>query len=321
MPTTNITFGRVPYPSVVTSPLPFSNPYIKDGALAVPEAVFWHRMIGTWNGTDGWFHAGNAATAYGVAVAATDGAETAGKIYEWISRESGWYGESSGPAKNPYGDGALLIAKVGVDRVNQSSRAIEISGEYDTPLDEAARASIAAITAYWADVKQIPWDVFPIVPGESRSFVCWHNEITGTSYKLCPGAVVMQETPALIQRVKALLKQYQTDAKPTKPPVYAPPVLPPWFAESLERDHPSDAVWNERRYWAMRRNGEAVASTNRLAEPRRDAPPSGPKVAVREKVFIERSVPGNDGKTYWLTQDGHYVLAAKFTPNVTIRTR
>lgn len=212
-------FGKVPYPAVVESHLPFSNPMIEAGAPAIPAAVFWHRMIGSWNGTDGWFHAGHAATAYGVAVADMDGAALAGSIYEWISPASGWYGESSGPADGPYGDGAAYVAEVGVGNVNRLSKAIEISGNYDTPLDEKSRAAIVALTAYFADQARIPWDSFPAVPGKGRSFVIWHNEITGLAYKECPGRVVMDETPDLIARIKDVLKAAQTGgAKPQPKP-------------------------------------------------------------------------------------------------------
>jgi len=216
----SITTGRVPYPDVIQSHLPASNPYVVEaGAPKIPEAIFWHRMIGSWAGTNSWMHMGNAATAYGVAVAATDGASAAGKIYEWIAR-TGWYGESSGPARGPYGDGLIYANEVGVESINRCSKAVEISGNYDTPLDEKARDAIAGLTAYWADQRGIPWTEFPQYKEKGRSFVIWHNEITGLDYKECPGAVVMAETDALIERTKQIMKRYQEDAviiEPEKP--------------------------------------------------------------------------------------------------------
>lgn len=209
----SITTGRVPYPDVIQSHLPASNPYVVEGgAPKIPEAIIWHRMLGSWGGTNNWFHGGNAATAYGVAVAATDGAATAGKIYEWIAPRNGWYGESSGPAKDPYGDGLIYANEVGVESINRCSKAIEISGNYDTPLDQKARESIAAMTAYWADQRGIPWTEFPHYKAKGRSFVIWHNEITGLDYKACPGAVVMAETDALIELTREIMKRYQEDA-------------------------------------------------------------------------------------------------------------
>lgn len=320
----DVVFGRVPYPAVIASHLPASNPWVKtSGAPDVPEAVVWHRMVGTFRGTDGWFHGGNAATCYGIGCAATDGQADAGRIFEWIAPGSGWYGESSGPVSAPYGDGLALVNKVGVSNVNRVSKAIEVSGDYDTPLDEACRAAIVSMTAYWADQAHIPHDQFPIVPGEDRSYVVWHQEITIGSGKVCPGRVLMYETPALIARVAAVLKHYQVDeSKPVpKPPEYAESELPEWWEDALAQSHPSDATEGGRRYWVMRRNFEAVASTRRLASVKKGAKKSGPSVAVREKVFGERLVQGDDGKAYVLTNDGHAILASKLTPRVTIASR
>jgi hypothetical protein len=215
----DIVYGNVPYPSVIQSHLPASNPMVEtSGAPDVPLAVVWHRMLGTLLGTDQWFHAGHAATCYGIGCAATDGTANAGKIYEWIAPRTGWYGESSGPVSAPYGDGLALVNKVGVNSVNRVSKAIEISGNYDTPLDEACRAALVAMTAYWADQKRIPWDQFPMVPGEGRSFVVFHQELTIGTGKVCPGKVVMDETPALIERIRQYLKGYQVSAAPTPEP-------------------------------------------------------------------------------------------------------
>jgi hypothetical protein len=297
----------------VPSHLDLSSPWVQAGAPAVPEAVFWHRMIGTWRGTDGWFHGGNAATAYGVAVAATDGAD-AGRIFEWMSRESRFYGESSGPAVGPYGDGAKLIAKVGVGGINRTTKAIEISGNYDTPLDDAARVAIVQLTAYFADQKRIPWNEFPNVPGEDRSFVCWHNEITGIPYKKCPGEEVMEETPALIVRTANYMRQFQEGKPAPTPPVYAASDLPAWWAESLEQTYPGDDSHDGKKFYVCRRNYVATAGTRRMSAPDGDAKRSGPNVQVREKVHGERIA---DGK-WVLTVDGQYVSAAKLSRRVTI---
>lgn len=221
----SITTGRVPYPDVIQSHLPASNPYVvESGAPKIPEAIIWHRMLGSWGGTNNWFHGGNAATCYGVAVAATDGAATAGKIYEWIAPRNGWYGESSGPAEGPYGDGLIYANEVGVASINRCSKAIEISGEYDTQLDDKARYAIAAMTAYWADQRGIPWTEFPHYKAKGRSFVIWHNEITGLAYKQCPGSVVMAETDVLIELTRQIMKRYQEDAVTVPEPIKPAPI-------------------------------------------------------------------------------------------------
>jgi hypothetical protein len=166
----SVTFGKVPKPAVVNRHLDTSNPWISlDAQDRQIEAVVWHRMIGTLQGTDGWFRGEHAATAYGIGVAATDGDALAGTIYEWIDPASRYYGESSGPVSAPYGDGLALFNLVGISQVNARSEAIEISGDYDTPLDAKSREAIVALTAWFADRRGIPWDVFPIIPGTTRS--------------------------------------------------------------------------------------------------------------------------------------------------------
>lgn len=318
---TDITFGKVPYPTVTQRHLPASNPYVVEGGAPdddAVEAVFWHRMIGSLWGTDGWFFGGNAATAYGVGVESIDGADDDGRIIEWIKPENGWYGESSGPAVAPYGDGAKLIQKVGVSSVNRTTKAIEISGNAETPLTPKARAAIVAITAYYADQKRIPWDQFPIIPGTDRSFVCWHNEITGLAYKTCPGTVVMNETPALIVQVANYLKQFQQPgAVIVKPPQYAKPQLPEWWAASVAQSYPTDQSEDGVRYYVCRRNFVAKTGTRRLSAPSGDAERSGPNLKTAEKVHGERYVV--NGKTRWiLTNDGHYVSAGKLSPPVKV---
>ena len=323
----SLVFGRVPYPAVTERHLPLGG-WVKSGAPAVPEAVVWHRMIGTLWGTDGWFFGGNAATAYGIGVVSIDGADDAGRIIEWMDPASGYYGESSGPAKAPYGDGALFVERFGVSGVNRLTKAIEISGNYDTPLDEPARAAIVALTAYFADQRRIPWSLFPMVPDQGRSFVIWHQEFTGPAEKVCPGAVVMAETSALIARVRDVLKAAQTVTDEPKPPVYAAPELPDWWEAHAAQSWPSDADWNGLRFRVARRRAEALKPAVRRSRPADDAPKSGPNLLVREKVNVERTVQTEvvkNGKTKridWIvTSDGHYIRAASVSPRIVIAPR
>lgn len=290
-----ITFGRVPYPAVVQSHLPASNPFVKEsGAPDVPDAMFWHIMVGSLKGTDGWFHLGKAATAYGVGVASTDGPTLAGVIYEWIKPRNGWYGESSGPAVAPYGDGTKFIAEVGVNSVNRCSKAIEISGNENTPLDDKARLAIVSMTAYWADQRKIPWTDFPIVPGTNRSFVIWHNEITGLAFKTCPGRVVMAETPALIENVKQTLKRYQTVSV----------IVPPTFAEKrpIPKPHKTKKVGGKiftRHLGALTLARETVPL--QFASP--TALPVGKPYPASRKVTVGYITVGDDGEL-WCVESG-----------------
>lgn len=228
----SLTFGRVPHP-------PFQDRLVLDvqngawdylGQRAVMGAR-WHRMVGTLTGTDGWFRRGAASdglTDYGIGCAATDGPGLAGVIYRWNDptgkahsgvspNRSPW---ASGPYSSScaYGDGRRNVAERGVNAVNRDGVSIEVSGNYDTPLDDKCRDSLIKLTAYWADQARVPWDAFPTDPARGYGFVKYHKEYCGNpdppescpqGVKACPGMVVVNETPTLFQRIAAYLKSYQ----------------------------------------------------------------------------------------------------------------
>ena len=225
-------FGLVPHP-------PFTNRLIPDAQNGAWDYIgpkklngcVLHRTLGTLWGTDSWFRRGAASTgltSYCVGVAATDGADYAGVIFVWNDpRGYGYPGISpnrapwaSGPysSAGAFGDGKAFVAEYGTNAVNRDQAAIEISGNYDTPLDEKARDSIAGIMAYWADQAKIPYDVYPEWPGHGYSFVRWHVEFCGEAEKPCPGTVVRNETPALIERARAIMQRYQTGGVTPAPP-------------------------------------------------------------------------------------------------------
>lgn len=320
-PMADLVFGTVPHPAFQDRPItkPEGNGQNDLGQRSV-RGVVWHRILGTLWGTDSYFRGPvGALTDYGVGVQATDGDGNDGVILRWndpLGSQSGW---ASGVVSSPYGDGAAFVTKYGIDAVNRDQASIEISGNYDTPLSEKARQSVAALTAYWADQARIPWSAFPNIPGDGFSFVRWHQEFTIGTGKVCPGQVVMNETSALIQRVAGIMKRYQTDGQVAtpKPPDYAASDLPAWFEESTTERYPTDNSHDGVKLYVARRNYVATAGTRRLSKPDGDAERSGPNVAVREKVHGERIT----GDNKWvLTVDGHYVSAAKLSPRLTVRS-
>jgi hypothetical protein len=215
-----IEFGNVPHPAYQDRPIKKAEGRGQNnlGKRSV-KGVVWHRILGSLWGTDGYFRNAdvNALTDYGVGVAATDGAANDGVILRWndpLGFQSGW---ASGTYNGAYGDGKAFAEKYGVNAINRDQASIEISGQYTTPLSEQARDAIAGITAYWADQYRIPWDVFPIAPQDGFSFVRWHQEFTLGTGKVCPGAVVISETPALIERTRAILKKHQTAGTSPQP--------------------------------------------------------------------------------------------------------
>jgi hypothetical protein len=321
-PMADLTFGKVPHPAFQDRPIqkPEGNGQNNLGQRSV-KGVVWHRILGTLWGTDSYFRGPvGALTDYGVGVQATDGDAHDGEILRWndpLGVQSGW---ASGPVSSPYGDGLAFLEANNwdLDVVNRDQASIEISGNYDTPLSEKARASIAGITAYWADQARIPWNEFPIIPGTGMSFVRWHQEYTIGTGKVCPGQQVMNETSALIQRTAGIMKRYQTSGQVVtpKPPAYAEPDLPSWFQDSTTERYPTDNSHNGVKLYVARRNYVATHGTRRLSKPDGTAERSGPNVAVREKVHGERIT----GDNKWvLTNDGHWIAANRLSPRITVR--
>lgn len=247
-PMTELTFGNVPKPPSVNRHIPSSQNMAWDdlGTRAnPPDALVWHRMIGTLRGTDEYFRGfanarrtkRGALTNIGIGVKATDGAALAGVIYEWnipendTENRAGW---ANGTVNNPYGDGKKYLDLFGIDAVNRDPESMEISGDYDTPLDAKSREAIIAWSAWRADQygawlaergEQFDYTTFPIIPSQNnRSFVCWHQEFTIGTGKICPGQVVIGETSALLAAIRNRLQDYQTmPAPPPEPPDYATP--------------------------------------------------------------------------------------------------
>jgi len=229
-------FGRVPHPLYQNRIVTSSRAWDDLGPRTIRAAV-WHRMYGTLWGTDSYFRGAavtKALTDYGVGVAATDGAQQAGALLRWNDpngRRAPW---ASGPVNNPTGDAVPFLDRYGVNGINRDAVSIEISGNGDTALDAKARATVVALTAYYADQYGVPWDAFPAVPGEDRSFVMWHGEIYDGKRNSCPGAVVMAATDGMIDEIKVILKRYQAASAPVDPadPVYAKP-QPPAKGDSI----------------------------------------------------------------------------------------
>lgn len=225
----SIIFGRVPHPAYQDRPIakPEGRGQNNLGYRMI-KGVVWHRILGSLWGTDTYFRRSdvNALTDYGIGVAAKDGAANDGLILRWnnpLGLQSGW---ASGPVNGAYGDGLAFVNKYGIDSVNRDQVSIEISGDQLTPLSEKSRQSIAALTAYFADQYHVPWDKFPIIPHDGFSFVRWHQEFTIGSGKQCPFKVVMDETPALIERTRAILKAWQENPEielPVEEPVEQEP--------------------------------------------------------------------------------------------------
>jgi hypothetical protein len=100
---------------------------------------------------------------------------------------------------------------------------------------------------------------------------------------------------------------------------YAEPVLPDWFAASLEEEHPTDRTTDGIRYHVARRHYVAKVLTTRRSEPKPRAKESGPKVDANETLFGERIVQVKGQEGYWvLTPDGYYVRGSTLLPKIEV---
>ena len=225
MPTSTITYGRVPHPPFTDRPITKPAGFGQDNlGRRLPKFVVLHRMLGSLWGTDSHFRLESTAalTDYGVGVAAQDGSAQAGAILRWNDprgTQSGW---ASGPVNGAYGDGQAIVETYGANAVNRDGVSIEISGiSYETAFDSKAFEAVAWLMAYWWDQMRIPHTSAPINPATGISAVIWHQEFTRGTGKVCPGSVVIVQTDSLIERATAILKQHQEGAAPPPKPTYA----------------------------------------------------------------------------------------------------
>jgi hypothetical protein len=243
----NLTFGRVPHPeyqrNLITKPDGFGM------NLLGPRknyGVVYHRTIGrSIEGTEGWFRRNDvgALTQYGIGAPPPD-AGPDGQIRMWADPTGPVSPWASGRVIAPWGDGPAFVRKFGANAVNQHLIAIEISGLYGDPISATTIEAVAAISAYWADQAEIPWDQYPRNPETGLTYTYWHQEFTGPDEKICPGPVVMNATDQIIARTKAILRTWQvTD---DEPPVEPPP------AEKHELPKGATDAWARRTFNPLR---------------------------------------------------------------------
>lgn len=314
----SVVFGKVPHPTAKEDWCVDKQNTAWDnlGQRSV-KGVVLHRMIGTLWGTSAWFKQGAgkspSLTDYGVGVASIDGTINDGLILRWNDptgaqrpgcspNRSGW---ASGPVNKSYGNGKAFLDDCGsINCVNRDQASIEISGNYDTPLSSKALESIAALIAYWADQAKIPWNVFPTVPGKTYSFVRWHQEFTIGTGKICPGPVVMKETPVIIERARQIMKIYQGAGqeefvKPGDFPAY----------------DGTDKKVNAKTFWACSRIVTVVDDTLpslQFAGP--DAKHTRAPYKKGDNVEVIYAVLGFNDQPYWVTKDGSRLLMSGTTP-------
>jgi hypothetical protein len=219
-----IAFGRVPRPTWVDRIIPDANNVAWDNlGQRQLRGIVYHRQVGTNWGTDGWFRTmwyrdqwGNLQKGGGQLGLTDFGIDrNSGEILQWNDyRGHGRSGVSpnragyaSGPWQRPPGDGVLFVDRYGVNAINRDLVSLEIDGWYDSPIAAAGMASIVNLSAYLADQAKIPWDRYPIVPSTGLVFTYSHDEFQ--NHKPCPGSVVLNLIPTIIERTKSRLKEFQ----------------------------------------------------------------------------------------------------------------
>jgi hypothetical protein len=210
----------------------------------------------------------------------------------------------------------LFVNKYGVNAINRDRASIEISGSQNTPLSPNAKQAIAAITAYWADQYQIPWDQFPNAPQDGFSFVTWHEEFgPDNGQKKCPFDVVKGETPELIKMTADIMKQHQTQAVTPVPPStdkYAPPITYPWLAQDDGKVHKVNGT----RVLPLTLTYTTTRSTPRYQTGSKTGAKIGPNIAKGTTFKATRVFRSSEGITWIMTKYASRVLASALTPRV-----
>jgi hypothetical protein len=202
--------------------------------------VCQHSMVGTLWGTDDYFRRGqdsSGLTDYGIG-GSTDGAQWDGVIFRWndplgraatadvdgtrsrvSANRAGW---ANGGSDGLEGDGPLFVRTLGVGAINRDLVSIERSdgGNTNTPISAKQFESICALTAYWFDQAQVPYDAFPLNP---RFGIVTHLLHLEFATKNCPFPPVTSRIDEIQARVRQILKTAQTMVAE---PVPAPPVRP-----------------------------------------------------------------------------------------------
>jgi hypothetical protein len=290
-----------------------------------PKFITLHRMVGSLQGTDGWFRRPNVSsiTDYGVGIRAVDG-DRAGHIYRWndpTGYRSGW---SSGPVSKPFGDGALIVQKYGINAVNRDGISLEISGTNE-PIDEFSWGEIVHFCAWWIDWMKIPYTSLPKNPHTGINVLIWHREFTFGTGKRCPFPWMVDNSDRLYTDVAAFLKPYQegtaTGPTPTpqpKPepvpvPQYAQPVPVPKLAELGAQDQDTAkalVIDGATHFHFVSDKVRAIRNTPRYQRASTSSAKVGPDIKAGEAFEVLWLFTQADGVPWYLTPWNSRVLVA-----------
>jgi hypothetical protein len=337
VPDLNLEPGIIPMPTTISDIIDVT---LRDQSLrcrgydnlgprpATPKFLVLHRSInGPGQSNSGYFHETCCPALTDLEVIAATGQGR--RFVALPGNISGW---ANGVVSAPYGDALkwLNLHNFDLNTVNRDGEACEITGTYNDPVSNAAWNWLAQWIASRAHDYGIHWDTFPLIPTEdNRSFVCWHTEFTAGTGKICPGPVVMNYTPTLFERARAIMKAAQTTGTPpVKPPVHKPYAAPvkellDQIAADLKRGYPTDFTWKGLVIFGVTREYETVKATKRLQYPDPSAPTVGPVIPVRTSFVANYWLTAADAKgtkrAYVITPFGSVVVATALSPRISVR--
>lgn len=289
-----------------------------------PRFIALHRMVGTLRGTDSYFRNPNISsyTDFGLAIKASD-PPIPGYIYQWNNPKGYRSGWASGPVSAPYGDGAKIVQKYGINAVNRDGVSLEGGGTNET-YDAFSWNEMVHFCAWWIDDMEIPYTSLPLNPHTGANALIWHEEFTIGTGKRCPFAWLKANTNRLYEDIQAFLEPYQTGRSEAevKPPVAGhskDPVKPPAKEEkptyarprpikelalmgkddkdtaaSLKLVNGVDFIW-------VHDTVEAKKDTPRLQFAYQGAKETGPMINKGLKFDVLWQFKADDGRWYYMT--------------------
>lgn len=200
----SVTLGRVPRPTGMQIRLIMNNVAWDDLGPRIPRGIVLHRMLGTLNGTDSYFRneaRTTALTDFGV------GAGNLGRVYQWNDLAGRRAPHASGPADGIKEDGVPFVNRYGVNAINRDCASVEIEGMQNDPVPTATWTALVELVAWLADSwLRVDYNTWPR-NRDGLHALLHHREFTNT--KSCPFQWMIQNTPRLIDDVRARLRQYQ----------------------------------------------------------------------------------------------------------------
>jgi hypothetical protein len=300
-----LTFGNVPKPKMIEAIC--AKPYDGAGYDSCPPRHIVGLCIHIWDG-----HLQGATDAAKIQYAhnffSTGGDRQFDALVDFVITKGGTIGMLNDPfgTRRPWangwgdegpgleGDGPAFVDAYGTYGTNFNLASCEHEGVCGDKLTDAQLESSAQLHAWLFDHDKVPWDSFPVNPASGVVTNLWHSEF---AKKDCPCQAIRDQTPALQERVKAIMQAAQEQA----PVIYEKPY---WIPHVDGLDH-ADFKACKRTVTVKRGGGAECYTRASKAMPR-----SGPNLfGPQSVVYI---VKANDGSRWYVHEQGHRMPMAHF---------